>query len=92
MDTLVYTKSWTRKGQRVNKVRARNHKWGEGKVHWVLLIAKDDKRNVEGFRYYVKACVQNAESSHWLGGSDWGNVPKDEPVTCKKCLNYEKGA
>lgn len=83
------TKSWIRKGQRVNKLKNRDHKWGQGKVHWVIYIGKKDPRNAgAGYygTYYVKACQPDHQGDHMLGGTDWGNVPKDEPITCLHCL------
>lgn len=87
------TKSWTRKGARVNKTRNRPHKWGPGKVHWLIYIGKKDPANQNGFGYYVRACVRAAYSEHCLGGhmGSTGNVTKDEPVTCLRCQAWEEG-
>lgn len=85
------TKSWTFRKTRVNKTKNRDHKWGAGKVHWVIYIPKKDPANQNGFGYYVKACVRAAYSEHVLGGtnSSIGNVTKDTPVTCKICQRWE---
>lgn len=85
------TKSWIRKGIRVNKTRNRDHKWGAGKVHWLIYVKKDHPLNRWGFTYYVRACVRSAASEHALGGhsGSTGNVTKDTPVTCKICQRWE---
>jgi hypothetical protein len=93
MTDEVRTKSWARRGKKVNKHRNRDHQYGQGKVHWLAYVSKTDPRNVYGYRsgYYVRLCCLEVQSEHALGGtmSGIGNVPKDEPVTCKICLNLE---
>lgn len=93
MTEEVWTKSWIRRGKRVNKLRNRDHKYGAGKVHWMIYISKTDERNVYRYAsgYYVRLCRMEDWSEHALAGpgQSAGNVPKDEPVTCRICLNLE---
>jgi hypothetical protein len=91
MTEEIVTKSWQRRGKKVNKHRNRDHKWGPGHVHWLRWISKHDESNVNGFGYWVRLCRMHDRGEHLLGGvnGDIGNVLKDEPVTCKICLNLE---
>lgn len=87
------TKSWILKGARVNKTRNRDHKWGTGKVHWLIYISKKDSANVFGYKsgYYVRACLRDSYNENCLGGHSGytGNVVREEPVTCRRCLAWE---
>lgn len=85
------TQSWTFRKIRVNKLKNRDHKWGPGKVHWVIYISKAAPENRYGFGYYVKACQRFSDTEHMLGGTNGsvGNVTKDTPVTCKICQRWE---
>lgn len=77
---MTKTKSWTVRGLRVNKIKNRDSRWGPGHVHWVIWIPGD--------HLYVRICRRFASSERALGGVlDWGNVPRDEDVTCQLCLN-----
>lgn len=91
MSEEIRTKSWQRRGKKVNKHRNRDHKWGPGKVHWLRWIPKGSEYDVNGFGYWVRLCHLSVRSEHALGGlsGDVGNVERDEPVTCKICLNLE---
>lgn len=82
------TRSWVVKGQRVNKSRNRDSQWGPGRVHWTIYVPKSDPENRNGSGYWIYTCRMNDWTEHALGGTvgSIGNVPRDEPVTCKNCL------
>jgi hypothetical protein len=73
----VNSQSWILRGQRVKKYKARNSRWGKGKVHVAVYVPRH--------RAYGLGCRQLSDLDFILGGVDAGNVPKNRPVTCKLC-------
>lgn len=71
------SQSWIHRGQRVKKYKARDSRWGKGKVHLAVYVPRH--------RAYGMGCVELSDLAFILGGVDAGNVPKKTPVTCKKC-------
>lgn len=75
--TNVSSESWIHKGQRVKKYKARDSRWGKGKVHLAVYYPRH--------RAYGLGCRQLSDLDFILGGVNAGNVPKNEPLTCKLC-------
>jgi hypothetical protein len=73
----VSSESWIHKGQRVKKYKARDSRWGKGKVHMAVYVPRH--------RAYGMGCRELSDLAFILGGVDAGNVPKNKPVTCKLC-------
>lgn len=71
------SQSWIHRGQRVKKYKARDSRWGKGKVHMAVYVPRH--------RAYGMGCRQLSDLAFILGGVDAGNVPKNTPVTCKLC-------